>query len=180
MEEPLNFVFSSTIFMISIFSAMIIGIIIIYIIRYDTESNNRKVLHYIPLMLAIIILSGIVFTYGFINPEQWNKYFTILEYFFLIIFIFYFAKLLMIFPKLKYERILKIGIITTVSINILLIFTMEILGNSEFIYIMQNIFLILGFLIFYIFTVLFLIFLEQKNKKVLCLEWKRRGRKNET
>lgn len=171
MEEPLNFVFSSTIFMISIFSAMIIGIIVIYIIRYGAKSNNSKVLRYIPLMFTSIIFSGIVFTYGFINPEQWSKYFTILEYFFLIIFFFYFAKLLMIFPKLKYERILKIGIAINVLINILLIFTREILGNSEFIYTMQIIFIIFGFLIFYIFTVLFLIFLEQKNKKVLYLKW---------
>lgn len=173
MEESLNFIFSSTVFMISIFSAMLVGVIIIYIIRYDTKSNNRKVLHYIPLMLVSIIFSGIIFNYGFINPKQWNRYFTILEYLFFVVFIFCFVKILMIFPKIKYENLLKSIPVIVILINFLLIFAREIFGNSEFIQVLQGTFLIAGFLIFYTFIVLFLMFLEQKNKKILCLGWRK-------
>lgn len=178
MEELLNFIFSSTVFMISIFSAMLVGIIVIYIIRYNGKSANRRVLNYALFMLISFIFLGIIFTYGFINSEQWNKYFIALESLFLISFFIYFSKTFMIFPNIKYKKFVKISLFSVVLVNYLLIFMRFFFSGSILINILQSFFLMFSFFIFYVFVVLFLIFFEEKNRKVLCLEWKNR-RKNE-
>ncbi len=166
-------------FMSTIFYSMLIGILIIYLIRYDLKSPNRKLLHSLPIMLASLIFAGIIFTYGFINPGQWNIYFNIMESIFFLVFLFYFVKTLILFPNIKHAESIKINLVLIILANMALAVVSYLSEKPvSLINVIQIAFLLAGFILFYIFIVSFLIFLEDKSDaKILFFKWKKIRRK---
>ena len=148
----------------NIFYLLFIGMIISYMIVYKLEKKENKLLTYISALLGVLVVIGIILTMKFISfSEQFIP--DMIESVFVIIFIIFFVKLMIAFPKFSFRSLMR-SLLIFLAVSNLLLIPVKFLFSSELYSSLQFGLFIIDFWIIYFFIIKTLISVEKKKEPI--------------